>query len=74
MRAARTAKGLTQQTLAERANTSVGVVSAIECGRYTPGLDLACRLANVMGASLDVLAGRVDEQALAPSAAPSVAA
>lgn len=43
--------------LASQAATTVSVVSAIENERYTPGLDVARRLAVAMGVTVDSLCG-----------------
>jgi len=55
LRAARERAGWSQQELASRAETSVGVISTIERGKLEPGLGLATRIANALGVSLDSL-------------------
>lgn len=77
LKAARNAAGLTQQTLAERARTATTVVSMIETGRprgdsgraYEPGLDLAKRLADALGVSVDYL---VSDEPLETTVAPAI--
>lgn len=51
----RTAAGLTQQQLAERAHVSSRTIISIEKGQYSPSLMLAYRMAEVFGVSVEEL-------------------
>jgi len=51
----RTARGLTQQELAEASGVSRQSVISIERGRYVPSLGLALRLALIFDCSTDEL-------------------
>lgn len=56
--AIRERRRLTQQVLAERAGTSYQTIWRIERGRHKDvGIDLAVRLARVLGVTLDYLCG-----------------
>lgn len=60
LRAARQARGLTQQSLAEAAETSAAVISKLEHDAYPgPGVDLLKRITGALGVPL--------EQALGPN-------
>jgi transcriptional regulator with XRE-family HTH domain len=50
--------GLTQEALARRADVGNDAVRNWERGRRTPGLDMAVKLADALGISLDELVGR----------------
>lgn len=55
----RGAKRLTGQQLATQANVSIDTVRSIESGRVAnPGINTVAKLADVLDASLDDLAGR----------------
>ncbi len=54
---ARTARGLTQHTLAQAAGITRQAVSAIEHGKVQPGVGIALALARVLGASVEELFG-----------------
>jgi len=51
----RTARGLTQQELADRTGVSRQSIISIERGRYVPSLPLALRLARIFGCATDDL-------------------
>ena len=51
LRAAR--HDLTQQTLADRIGVTRQTVNAIELGKYSPSLEVAFRIAAVLGVPLD---------------------
>ena len=51
----RTARGLTQQQLADRVRVSVRTIISIEKEQYSPSLMLAYRLAVVFGVSVEDL-------------------
>ncbi len=53
VRALRTAKGLSQQELAEAMNVSRQTINSIETGRYTPSLPLAIALARYFGTTVE---------------------
>ena len=53
--------GLTQAELAERAQISRKMVSALEIGTKRPSLSTLKRLATVLGCTLDELAGDYEE-------------
>jgi putative transcriptional regulator len=53
VRALRTAKGLSQQELAEALNVSRQTINSIETGRYTPSLPLAIALARYFGTTVE---------------------
>lgn len=57
LRTARTAAGLTQAEMAERAGTTQSTVSAYESGRKEPGFSTLERLLGVVGASLTISQG-----------------
>jgi putative transcriptional regulator len=44
---------MTQQALADRIGVTRQTVNAIELGKYSPSLEVAFRIAAVLGASLD---------------------
>ena len=44
---------MTQQALAERIGVTRQTVNAIELGKYSPSLEVAFRIARVLGAPLD---------------------
>ena len=67
LRTLRTAAGMSQAALAEKAGLSAGVVSQIEVGRITsPTLDTLDRLAGALGVSLITLADSVRASAPEP--------
>lgn len=53
IRALRTARGLTQQALADAAGATRQTIIAVEAGKYAPSLELAFRIANVLGAPFE---------------------
>ncbi len=53
IRELRLAAGLTQQDLAERIEATRQTVIAIEAEKYAPSLELAFRIAEVFGCSVD---------------------
>jgi len=53
--AARTAAGLTQQELADRAGLSRKTVNTVENGVFTPSVLVALTLARALGVPLDAL-------------------
>ncbi|MGI5885386.1 MAG: helix-turn-helix transcriptional regulator [Candidatus Spyradocola sp.] len=55
LRALRTARGLTQQQLADLVHVSSRTILSIEKGQYSPSLMLAYRLARVFGTSVEEL-------------------
>lgn len=55
MRELREAQGMTQAELARRAGITSGNVFRIEAGMYSMGLDLVNRVADALGARLDIL-------------------
>ena len=55
VRAARTAVGLTQAELAERAGVSRQTVVAVEAGDYAPSVYLALSLARHLGSTVEAL-------------------
>lgn len=55
MRELREAQGLTQSELARRAGITAGNVFRIEAGMYSMGLDLVNRVADALGARLEIL-------------------
>lgn len=57
--ALRNERGLDQAGLAREAGISRDSVARYETGVSTPNLDAACRLAEALGCTLDVLAGLV---------------
>ena len=57
LRAARSARGLTQAELARRAGISRQALGAIESGEYQPGVTVALRLARELGLSVERLFG-----------------
>ncbi len=54
---ARLEKGLSQSELARRAGVSRQALSAIEAGGYQPGVEVALRLARILGQSVESLFG-----------------
>jgi transcriptional regulator with XRE-family HTH domain len=58
IRELRKAKGLTQEQLARDVGVVVKAVYMWERGTRTPHLETACRLADVLGCTIDELAGR----------------
>ena len=53
VRALRTARGLSQQELAEALDVSRQTINSIETGRYTPSLPLAMALARYFGTTVE---------------------
>ena len=53
VRALRTAKGLSQQELADAMEVSRQTINSIETGRYTPSLPLAISLARYFGTTVE---------------------
>ena len=53
VRALRTARGLSQQELAEARDVSRQTINSIETGRYTPSLPLAIALARYFGTTVE---------------------
>ena len=51
----RSAAGLTQEVLAEKAEISVRYLQFVEAGRYTPTVTVAARIRNALGCSWDEL-------------------
>jgi len=51
----RSAAGLTQEALAEKADISVRYLQFVEAGRYTPTVTVAARIRNALGCSWDEL-------------------
>lgn len=62
IKAYRTARGLTQQELAEEAGVSRQSIISIERGRYVPSLPLALRFAEIFGCATDELFKRAKEK------------
>lgn len=58
VRRAREAKGLTQWRLATLVDCDHSMINRIESGQRMPSMDLASRLADVLGLSLDQMFGR----------------
>ena len=58
MRAARGARGLTQQDTAERAGVSAEFCARIERGKTLPSVPTLVRLADALGTAADSLVGR----------------
>ena len=58
LKLARIAADLSRAELAQRGFVSIQAVSAWERGDAVPRLDTACRVSDVLGISLDWLAGR----------------
>ena len=54
--------GLSQEQLGNHLNISRDVVSNWESGATTPRMEIAIRLADTFGCSLDYLFGRTDER------------
>jgi transcriptional regulator with XRE-family HTH domain len=67
LRRARRMQDLTSDALARQAGTTRAVISALEHARK-PGISFAVlvRIAKVLGVSLDYLAGRKDDDTIAP--------
>ena len=51
----RSAAGLTQEALAEKADISVRYLQFVEAGRYTPTVTVAARVRKALGCSWDEL-------------------
>ena len=49
---------MSQQELADMVGASVASVTNWECGEYMPSLRTTCLIADVLGVTLDQLAGR----------------
>lgn len=58
VRTVRASKGMTQKQLAGRAGVSPAVIVAYERGARSPSLRNAIAIADVLGVTLDQLAGR----------------
>ena len=55
LRAARTAKGLSQQALADLVGASRQTINAVEQGDYNPTINLCIAICRVLGKTLDDL-------------------
>lgn len=55
MRAARTAKGMSQLELAKEVGATRQTIGLIEAGRYNPSLKLCIAICRVLGVTLDDL-------------------
>ena len=55
LRELRTARGLTQQQLAERVHVSSRTIISLEQGQYNPSLLLAYRIAELFGVTVEDL-------------------
>ena len=55
LRDLRTQRGMTQESLAQRAGVSRQTINAIETGRYLPSLPLAIALARFFGKPVEEL-------------------
>lgn len=60
LRSARKAKGLTQEELASKLNTTKGTISNYENNHSSPPNEMLTLLANTLGVSTDWLLGRTD--------------
>ncbi len=60
IRALRTARGLTQQALADAAGATRQTIIAVEAGKYAPSLELAFRIARVLEAPFETVFGYHD--------------
>jgi putative transcriptional regulator len=72
----RAAIGLTQADLGDRIGVTRQTVNAIEGGKYSPSLDVAFRIAGVLGTSLEVVfqydeVGRRARRSSAPDGEPA---
>ena len=56
---ARKKLGLTQEELANKLNVSSNYISAIECGKKTPKLEMFFKIADVLNVNLDILASDI---------------
>jgi putative transcriptional regulator len=55
IRALRTARGLTQQALADAAGATRQTIIAVEAAKYAPSLELAFRIARVLEAPFETV-------------------
>ena len=55
MKAARAAKGLSQEQLADRVGVSRQTINAIERGDYNPTVNLCCAICRTLGVTLNDL-------------------
>jgi transcriptional regulator with XRE-family HTH domain len=62
----RSKRGLTQEGVARRAGVTLGALRNWEKGRRTPSFEMAIKLADALGVSLDELAGREPPKASKP--------
>lgn len=67
VREQRSAAGLTQGELADRAAVSRALVGALECGRHMPATDAAIRVARALGTTVERLFGEPAAEALGPA-------
>jgi len=61
LRAARKARGLSQEELAKFVNTTKGTISNYENGYSTPSNEMLLKLADVLNTTTDYLLGRTDD-------------
>lgn len=61
---ARTARGITQQDLAEKAKTTQKIISKIESGDYKVGIDLLARITKSLGVFLSIGDSVISEQSV----------
>ncbi|HMU38253.1 MAG TPA: substrate-binding domain-containing protein [Pseudomonadota bacterium] len=62
LRARRESSGLSQQELAEAVGVSRQSILAIEAGRHSPSVDLALRMADILGSTVEELFGQAQPQ------------
>ena len=60
VRAARRARGLTQELLAEKANLHVNSISFLERGLTPPALDTICAIADALGVKVSLLMAQME--------------
>ena len=69
LRTALKAKGLTQEELAEKVQTTKGTISNYENNHSSPPNEMLAQLADILQVSTDWLLGRVDDELASSSAA-----
>lgn len=73
LRELRLQNGYTQKQMAELLNLSTNGYQNYELGTREPSLQILCKIADILGVSLDYLLGRENEKAVAPKGTTDVA-
>lgn len=73
LRKLRLQSGFTQKQMAELLNLSTNGYQNYELGTREPSLQILCKIADILGVSVDYLLGRENEKAVAPKGTTDIA-